>query len=535
MRQATLGVAVVVISSSLFGATPVALAQSRPLEALSTFPPRTLRVSDVTIPEDAGYVVDTHAPAASPRYPMLVHIQEAHADPQAQRHLVAVLEQLIGKHGLRLIMVEGGEGDVRLSSLRSYAPADHRRSVAQRYLSLGLISGEEYVDLISEYPLILWGIEEEGLYQRNVDAFLESEAVQDGVMQTLTSVRETLSTLQPRLFDSAVNELHEQQQAFNRDQLDVNGYADYLVTLAKRLGVSQESYPQVRLLREVHEVGQRVDRQAVAREQQALIRELRARHPSQALQDFLASAKRSTTLKAEEFYPGLEQLAREAKVSLEAYPHLSGYIRSIAQSAQMNVGLLSEELDRLAAQLRRALLSTPQSRRLDALLTQVELVELLAQHRLSPSEYAQFQALHLEQISSTWSASINELLKAQGLPTRMFAGLDHLDAALPILVRFYEVAKARDGAIVTRVLETLKESHEPLAVLITGGFHALALSRRLKEEHIPLVTVALKVSATADESLYTTVMRFKRGQASFDEVQNIATASHNHAVIEPQR
>ena len=158
------------LAVSLTAAGPL-LAQTKP----DTI--RPLTVSDFFVPAGAGFVIDRIEPAPSAHTaPVLIHIQEAHANPEAQRHIIRILEDLIAHHGLRLILVEGGSGDVGLADLRAVAAPEQRRQVAEKYLDLGVISAEEYLDLVSDHPLTLWGVEEPALYDQNFEALLDRKS-----------------------------------------------------------------------------------------------------------------------------------------------------------------------------------------------------------------------------------------------------------------------------------------------------------------------------------------------------------------------
>ena len=86
-------------------------------------------LSNITVPLEHGYLLSI-SPASNADAPVIIHIQEAHADPNTQAHLVAILEHVIQRYGLRLILVEGGAGDVSLSYFRDYGSLKQRKQAA---------------------------------------------------------------------------------------------------------------------------------------------------------------------------------------------------------------------------------------------------------------------------------------------------------------------------------------------------------------------------------------------------------------------
>ena len=152
-------------------------------------------------------------------------------------------------------------------------------------------------------------------------------------------------------------------------------------------------------------------------------------------------------------------------------------------------------------------------------------MEKLLALRLSPSEYEQFHALSFAGTFPAWAEFLNSQCVRQGLPLNPFSRLDELEAALPTLQQFYAVASTRDEALVARALAKLEETHEPLAVLITGGFHSPQITKRLTEQGLGVVVVAPKVTQPTNERLYQAVLKYKSGHGSFKEVEAAAAAT----------
>ena len=68
----------------------------------------------------------------------------------------------------------------------------------------------------------------------------------------------------------------------------------------------------------------------------------------------------------------------------------------------------------------------------------------------------------------------------------------------------------------------LRETGEPIAVLMTGGFHSPEVTQLLKDRGLAVVVVAPKVTQATDERLYEAVLKYKTGQGSLEAVVEIA-------------
>ncbi len=528
-KTGRLGIWAVVFFCSVF---QISLAGSK-VEAAQTSQ-GLLDASDLAIPEDLGYVVETHrpTPSTSSHPALVIHIQEAHTNYEGQQHLAGILEHLIKQYGLRLILVEGGQGDVGLSYLRSYGPPETRKQVAGKYLKAGILSGEEYLDMVSDYPLILWGVEQQDLYQQNVEAFLKAEEVRDSLKPLVASVREAIELVKPKVQDPALQELDTKGQAFAKNALSLGDYVDVLGGLAKRANVPTDAYPHLARFLYVRKLEPLINRDQVQTEQRELLAALSERVSEATLDELIAQARqmKEGTLTREAFYQRLEQQATSVGLSLEAYPQLSRYVSYIKRSAQINPTTVAQELDQLATRLREALALSPIARQLSTVIEQVDLVDKLVDLRLTPQEYQRLQAMDLHEVGSAWVQFLNAQLTQQGLPNRTFPSLEPLESALPTLQQFYTVAMQRDEALVDNALAKLIDSQQGLAVLITGGFHSPQITKLLTKQGVNVVVVAPKVTQATDERLYHAVLKYKNGEGRFEDVMAIA----NHASGQPQ-
>lgn len=522
------GVRQLVFAAIFFAAPKVAFSQTErhPVTTPSTV--RDLQVSDVVVPADLGYVLETHEPtqpsSTTTLAPLIIHIQEAHTNYEAQRHMIGILERLIQDQGLKLILVEGGSGDVGLSYLRAYGPPENRREVADKYLKTGIISAEEYVDIVSDHPLILWGVEDRALYQQNLDAFLSAETLRQSIGPVLASIQDTVELLKPLLLDPAFTALEQDAQAFDADRLSLADYAEHLNRLMARHAVDGSDYPNLIRFLAVREMEQSIRPDAIAQEQRALFAQLGEVVPEATLDQLIdqATQVKAGTVSRDAFYRSLRQLADSSHVSLEAYPKLSGYFRYLEAKTDLNAAELSTELTRLVHALKSVLAATPDGQALSQVNEQVELVDKLLGFRLSPDEYHRFETVRHEHMLSQWGELLNRQLVAHGLPARVFPRLDEFDVRLASLRRFYEAAQQRDAALVEHTVGKLAETREPLAVLITGGFHSPAITQALSARGMRVVVVAPKVSQETNEQLYEAVLKYKAGYGSLAEVQAAA-------------
>jgi hypothetical protein len=291
------------------------------------------------------------------------------------------------------------------------------------------------------------------------------------------------------------------------------------------LGLGTASHPNLHRFLSVHRAEQAMQLANVQQEQQALIGVLSERAPQEQLERLVEQAMgmKEGKVKAVAFYTTLEQTAREAKIDLASqYPRLAAYITYVQESDRIDATTLADELAAFVAELRRRLATTAESRQLMAILDEADLLEKLLGLRLSPEEYRRLQAVDVANLANRWEQFLNAQLARQGQPRKFFPALRELEGQLSTLRAFYEVAQQRDEQLVKNAVAKLRETGEPIAVLITGGFHSPTITRLLTDQGLGTVVLTPKVSSPTNERLYHAVVKYKSGRGSFDEVMAIA-------------
>ncbi len=105
----------------------------------------------------------------------IIHIQDAHSNYSGQMNLANTLDELMTKYKIQNILVEGGSKDNSLTEIKKIAPKSVWQTVAKKFLLEGKIQGEEYLNLISDHPMKILGIEDRPLYFEGLKHYAELE------------------------------------------------------------------------------------------------------------------------------------------------------------------------------------------------------------------------------------------------------------------------------------------------------------------------------------------------------------------------
>ena len=126
-------------------------------------------IRSINIPRNLGKVQDSWQ--AEEGAPVVIHIQDAHADYGAQHKISEIINYLNKEYGFRVVNLEGGEGGYDLHLFNRISDLNHRKEVTDYFVDIGRLSGAEYFAANNTGAVKLWGVENADLYLANLEAY----------------------------------------------------------------------------------------------------------------------------------------------------------------------------------------------------------------------------------------------------------------------------------------------------------------------------------------------------------------------------
>lgn len=464
-----------------------------------------LGLGDIQIPEAHGRVVEVYEGNSGK---IIIHIQDAHVHYEAQKNLAAILESLIRRNHLRLILIEGGSLRGELASLRKLASKEAREAVAERYLRKGLLAGDAYLELVSDYPMIRQGIENPALYEENVRSFMEIERFKGKALAHLSHLREVLEALKEKIYGPAHLDLEAKREAYDSERMELVEYYQYLTSLK-----NPSDYPNIQRLLEASRLEQEIDFEKVVEERNRLIEELTKTLTETETNEFVdrSLAFQEGDLSQKAYYEMLKNLAIQKNVVLTPYPHLEKYAAYLSLYEAIRHSELFLEGDRLEKEVRETLVRSEDERQLVVIDKHLKLLMNLFHLKVSPSDYAIYQENRLRLSVKAVLPFLESKIKEHRLPMTLSQEVVSLDDFLATLDRFYRIAQSRDVAFVENTLKEMEKENVKVAVLKTGGFHTPGLVRILKEKGISYLVISPKITEAGNPELYYSVLKETSG------------------------
>jgi hypothetical protein len=477
--------------------------------------PSSAALNDLKIPAQIGSVKEIFRanPQDFSNGTTIIQIQDAHCNYEAQKNLASILEYLIKEKNLKLVMVEGGAGDVTLSFLRNYADKKDREQIADKYLKSGKISGEEYLDIVSDLDFQLYGIEDPALYDSNLDAFLTIETFRDDALKDIKLLRKNVETLKPVMFNDALRSFEQRKSRYESKENSLSEYAGYIKERAKGISLKTDDYPAFSAFTRSAQLEKEIDFKQAETQRGAFIKQLASVLDQARVKELIAKTQdfKAQKLSSDEYYAYLKKEASGAIDLKQAYPQLDSYMAYIGLGSQIKPEALTQEIAALEIKIKESLFVNEDEKKLSAISDSLSILERFLKLDLTPQEYEGFVSHRDDHRAAPWIKFLADN-SAKFDIAQNIAVAGPIDDNIDTFNDFYRIGLEREKFFIKNISDKLSLSGDRVAVVITGGFHTPGLSKLFKERGYSYAVVTPAISQKADPEVYYSVLRGERGE-----------------------
>jgi len=410
----------------------------------------TLDPFNITVPAIYGTIIDSYKGTNGK---LVVNIQSAHANYEAQKNIAGTLEMLMGDYGIKLIMREGGINDADFAYLRKEAVLQARINAAEKLLKNATITGIDYVNLTTDYLMHIKGMEDKKLYDENRDALWEMDKFKDAALEYVDKMSAAYSQLKEKVYSQELLGLDKAKKDYESETIDLLGYYRILNGTVQEKNIDISGFDGFKNLMKIDELEKKIDfvkinDNTAMDEQKALYKEY---------QDSLKNMNVNKVFK--------EEISLEEKV-----------LNSVAENDDQ-----------------KSLISISRA---------VSIMDKMLKVKLVPEEYRYFLSNKKDFDSNNWAEFLRNKSNELGLnldaPSNSYALTDNL----PKIERFYEIAGERDRIFIKKLEEGMSEDNVNIAALVAGGFHTPALTGLLSDAGYSYVVISPRVTTPTDDGLY---------------------------------
>jgi len=460
--------------------------------------------SKIMISEACGIIKDQFAGNSGT---VIVHIQEAHCNFEAQNNICAMLECMINNCGLKFISLEGADGYIDTNWFKAFPDKDIRKEAADYFVKKGQLTAAEYLSITSDYPIILYGAETREYYISNYNAFIKTFGVKDQIQDYIRQVRDILKKLKQYIYTAKLKAFDGKVGDYKDKTIGFTDFSMYLMSQCKEYGIDISKYKNFSLLADTVKEGEGIDFKKVNEERGQAIEALNSKLSKDALSEFVVKslAFKENKISPVTYYRYLESAARSSGLDISTYKNFSRYINYVNTHSQIRPEILFEELGEVETAIREKLYKNQEERDLDRLCKSADILYGLTEIQLSNTDFSYFKSRRKDFDSDPFIGFVNAEISKYGLSYKMNASYDIVQSNMKNLEDFYHVAIKRDQALVDNTLQGMKENNVNIAVLITGGFHTSGMTKLFKDKGISYLVVAPVITQDV-ESPYIQVL-----------------------------
>jgi len=156
----------------------------------------------VQVPPDLAEIEETYEapPRLNPR--MILHIQNAHGNYEAQVQIKKLLDYLNEKYGFKTLFVEGAVEKLDPEYLKLFPDQARNLELADYLAQKGQLTGVEYYLMEAPAEVEAIGIEQPELYRANYEAFKTVYGARPDIDHFLKGFQARLETFSSRYFSS---------------------------------------------------------------------------------------------------------------------------------------------------------------------------------------------------------------------------------------------------------------------------------------------------------------------------------------------
>ena len=235
-----------ILSFAFYNVSFASIAKDDIVAAQTALEASPLMVEDIGIAIDCGTIKSLHQASGNK---VIIHIQDAHCNYEAQQNINRILEQLSAECGVNMISVEGAEGLVDTSWFRAFPDAEIRKEVATYFMKKGEITGAEFFSIISDdYNGTIFGAEDREAYIKNLKAFTTTYPYKPTIENFFQDTLTIANRLKAIIYPKKLKALDLKIRAFDNKEIELSEFAGYLNKSIKKNKINLNDYPDFKKL-----------------------------------------------------------------------------------------------------------------------------------------------------------------------------------------------------------------------------------------------------------------------------------------------
>lgn len=468
---------------------------------------------NISISEETGKIDEVFQ--GSPNSPLVVHVQDAHANYEAQVNIKKIIAELVEKYGFSLVQLEGAVSKLDPDALKPSYLEEANVRLADFLMREGRITGADAYAVEAGNSVELYGIEDQLLYLENIRMFKQIYSRQDQINAYFESVHEAFDSIGRKLFTPGQLDFTRKTEEFSQDRIDLLDYLLYLNGVAEKTNLTalddlkeMAHYPNlVRIIR-LQTIEKQIDQSALKKEGEALKEAFAKRNLLSAEVDelFARFENPQKGTKPRDYFLKLTETAERGQIEFLSYPQLRMFAEYLIYRDEIDHKAVFPELMSYKSYLEDKLFRGEDEKELLQTIDFAGLLEQYFRLEMSRDKIARYLE-HRDLIkSSSIAAKLKTLAEKFQVSTKPFGDTDQLDSYMSDVEYFYQLVLKRDEIFIDKIISRMRSLGQDKTILVTGGFHKDGLTDHFRKQNLSYIVVSPKVGVEQGSENYIKVM-----------------------------
>ncbi|MGB2601756.1 MAG: hypothetical protein WBD12_07155, partial [Candidatus Omnitrophota bacterium] len=468
-------------------------------------------VNGIKIPYD---VASTHEAVSGKGEDVIIHIQDAHASLSAQYSIANLLDSLVTNYDLRLIALEGSNGYINTSLLKTFPDESIRDNTADFLMREGRMSAGEFFQITNDGPEVsLYGIEDDTLYRDNLDSFRRVASERVDRTENIIALLDQLDLMEEEVCSEELRTLNRNAVLHRGGRMGFTDHWKYINELAAAKDVDLSKYPELSKLLQSIELEEKIDFAKANRERGRLINELSREMDKDELETLVLKSLefKQSKMSQRDFHSYLIDLAERKGIPAAGYENLINFTRYVSIYESVELFMLYREMSDLEDRIREQLYKSDDERDIYRMSKMARLLKQLYNMELTNDEYNYIRANYAEYSAPGCAAMIKDISKKHNVAITGGYDLGQIFAEKEIsdAIDFYLDAEARNESMLVNTIKRMRKEGKHVAALITGGYHTTGLTDLMRQKKLSYLVVIPKFEA-GKERPYVAILTNKK-------------------------
>ena len=444
---------------------------------------------------------------------VIIQVQDAHASLSAQYSIVNLLDSLVTNYDLDFIALEGAQGYIDTSILRSFPDKDIRKSTADFLMREGRMSAGEFFAITTDADKVsLYGIEDDALYQENIKSFrgiAENRAKQSGNLTNLINQLDLLST---KICSEELKSLNESCRLHREGKKSFSDHWKELGKCAGKYNISLGEYAELSRLIESIELEESIDFEKANTERRQLIDALSSVMEKPELEALVLKslAYKQNKVSQGNYHRDLIALAESKEIEADGYENMIRFTRYVTIYEAVDLFNLYREIDDVEGKIRDKVYSSKEEKELYEMTAMAGLLKQLYTMELTNVEFRRLMESYKTFSAAEYAKQIKG--KCSKYDVVIVGGYDlaEVEDGIPGAMKFYYDAHARDRAMFLNTFRRMRKEGKHVGALITGGFHTEGLTDLMQRNGLSYLVVTPKFESEKERPYIAILTNKKR-------------------------